>query len=108
MLTDNKFTREHAKDPKRRAVSATTNVRWSDSQKIEAVTTYLMLGSLVLTSNVLKIPEVTLASWKKTEWWADVVKEIQAQENITLSNKLKSIVDKSLSLMGDRLENGDF
>ncbi len=107
MLTDNKFTREFTSDPRRRAVGAPTNVRWSDSQKIEAVTTYLMLGNLTLTSNVLKIPEGTLTAWKRTEWWQELVKEINAQENITLSNKLKKIVDKSLDLISDRLEHGD-
>ena len=108
MLTDNKYTLENTASPARRSVHAPTNKRWSDTQKIEAVTTWLMLGNLRATSRVLEIPEVTLLSWKKSEWWQEVVREITTQENLTLSNKLKKIVDKSLDIVTDRMENGDF
>lgn len=108
MLTDNKRRKESTEKPTRRAILAPTNIRWSDSQKIEAVTTYLMLGTVRATAAVLKIPEATVLNWKKTDWWQELVKEIKAQENITLSNKLKKIVDKSIDLVSDRLEHGDF
>lgn len=67
-----------------------------------------MTGQVRLTCNLLKIPEQTLLGWKRTEWWNDCVKELQAQENITLNNKLKKLIDKSLDLVSDRLEKGDF
>jgi hypothetical protein len=67
-----------------------------------------MTGSVRMTANLLKIPEPTVAMWKKTEWWNDVVKEVSTQENLTLNNKLKKLIDKSLDLVGDRLEHGDF
>lgn len=93
---------------KRRPVNATTNLQWSDSQKIEAVQTYLLLGSVKQTSFALKIPEPTLIQWRAKQWWKDLEKEFRTQENITLSNKLKKLIDKSLDLVGDRLEKGDF
>lgn len=105
MLSDSK----QSKGPdKRRPVNSTTNLSWSDSQKIEAVQTYLLLGSVKQTSFALKIPEPTLITWRTKDWWKDLEKEFKTQENITLSNKLKKIVDKSLDLVGDRLEKGDF
>lgn len=97
-----------AKSPKRRAVDAPTNVRWSDSQKIEALQTFLLLGGVRAAANALKIPEVTIRSWQRQEWWQEMVKDISAQENIAVSNKLKKIIDKSLDLTLDRLEKGDF
>lgn len=93
---------------KRRPTNATTNLLWSDSQKVEAVQTYLLLGSVKQTSFALKIPEPTLVSWRTKEWWKELEKEFKTQENITLSNKLKKLVDKSLSLVDDRLDKGDF
>lgn len=108
MLSDSKDERTLQHAPPPRPPGAKTNVRWSDNQKIEAATTFLMLGSLTLTSNVLKIPHETLKQWRKSEWWQELVTDIKSQENIVLSNKLKKIVDKSLDLMTDRLENGDW
>lgn len=82
--------------------------RYSDKQKIEAVTTYLMLGTIALTAAALKISESTLLSWKKSEWWKDLVQQIKDEENLVLSNKIKKVVDKSWDVVADRMEKGDF
>ena len=107
MLTDDE-KRKQLKTGRRRSVVAETNKHWSDSQKIEAVQTFLMLGSIKLVHATVKIPEQTLFAWKRSEWWGELVKELQVQDNIILSNKLKKIVDKSHENVLDRLENGDF
>lgn len=107
MLSDS--LRKKAKASRRsRAVDAGTNKQWSDKQKTEAVQSYLLLGNLALTGRLLSIPEVTLRVWKASTWWGDVVNEIKSQEKIELSNRLKKIVDASLSVVEDRLVNGDF
>lgn len=108
MLTDNDKKKDR-KSPARRAVSATTNRPWSDSQKLETVTTYLMLGgNVALTAATLKIPEVTVRYWKKSEWWQEVESELRREENLQLSARLKNLVEKSLDVVADRLENGDW
>lgn len=101
-------SRKALKGSKPRAIDAGSNYRWSDKQKTEAVQSYLTLGNLALTSRLLGIPEVTLRVWKKSQWWADMVAEMKAQENIELTNRLKKIVDASLAVVEDRLVNGDF
>jgi hypothetical protein len=106
LLSDNK-NRAKVPSSRRRATGAATNKHWSDSQKIEAVTTYLTLGNLVLTSNVLKIPEMTLRGWKQTQWWKDIESELRVQENIQLSSRLQRILDKTLEACEDRIQNGD-
>lgn len=93
---------------RRRAVNADTNKHWSDSQKIEAVTTYLALGELRLTAAVLKIPEITLRVWKQKEWWKDIERELRTQEDLVLSARLQKIISKSLEQVEDRLSHGDF
>lgn len=82
--------------------------RWSDSQKIEAVTAYLALGSLRLAAATLKIPFETLNSWTKTEWWKDTRDQLKTQEDLQVSNRLKRIMEKGLTVIEDRLENGDW
>lgn len=106
MLSDNE-NRAKIPSSRRRATGAPTNKHWSDSQKIEAVTTYLTLGNLVLTSNVLKIPEMTLRGWKQKQWWADIEAELRTQENIQLSSRLQRIIDKTLEAAEDRINHGD-
>ena len=82
--------------------------QYSDGQKIEAVTTYLMLGSLTLVASTLKININTLKLWKKSEWWKEVEADLRIQEDLQLSKRMQKIVERSLDVVEDRLENGDF
>lgn len=107
MLSDGSVFKE-LKSSKNRAVGATMK-RWSDRQKIEACTTYFMLGgNLSLTSEKLKIPYDTLKTWKKADWWKELEDDIRREERLTLSTKLRNLMDASLVLVQDRLENGDW
>lgn len=94
---------------RRRSVTAIANKKiWSDSQKIEAVTTFLALGNLALTAAVLKIPEGTLRIWKATIWWKDVQDELSIQEDLQLSSRLKNIIEGALAATEDRIKHGDY
>lgn len=106
MLTDS--TKLKKVTPKKRSVNATTNKHWSDSQKIEAVTTYLALGNMVLTSTVLKIPEMTLRGWKQKDWWKQIEDELSVQEDLQLSTRLKNIIETTISATEDRIKHGDW
>lgn len=106
MLTD--ADKPNQQSVRRRSVHAETNKHWSDSQKIEAVTTYLALGNLVLTSSVLKIPEMTLRGWKQKDWWKEVEIELSVQENLQLSTRLKKIIETTITATEDRIQNGDW
>lgn len=107
MLSDSDKLRSVA-SRKKRPLTGVNNMHWSDSQKIEAVTTYLALGNLVLTSSVLKIPEMTLRAWKQKDWWREIESELAVQEDIQLSSRLKRIVETTLSAAEDRIQNGDW
>jgi transposase-like protein len=87
---------------------ATTNTSWSDKQKLEAVQTYLMLGNLAMTCRVLKIPEQTVRTWRKSTWWKELEGELRIQDEMQLSARLKKVMEKSLDAVDERLEHGDF
>lgn len=93
---------------KKRPTTGVNNMHWSDSQKLEAVTTYLALGNLVLTASVLKIPEMTLRLWKQKDWWKEIEGELKVQDDIQLSGRLKRIIETTLSATEDRIKNGDW
>ena len=93
---------------KRRSLTAGSGVPWSDSQKLEAVQTYLMLGSVRMTSAALKIPEITIKVWRASTWWKDLESELKIQDELQLSTRLKKIAEKSFAAVEDRLEHGNF
>ena len=92
---------------RRRAITKSL-ARWSDSQKLEAVKTYLILGNLSLTASSLKIPLPTIKDWKKSEWWKQIQNELMVQEDLQLGDRLKKIVNRSYDVIEDRMANGDF
>jgi hypothetical protein len=67
-----------------------------------------MLGSIALTAATLKIPERTLWYWKRSEWWSELVNEVKKEDRLVISSKLRKVLDRSWSLVEDRLENGDW
>ncbi len=104
-LTDSE-AHKHRRLP-RRAIDA-KGKHWSDSQKLEAVQTYLMLGSTRMVSAALKIPEVTIKIWRSSAWWKDLESELKIQDELQLSTRLKKIAEKSFAAVEDRLEHGNF
>ena len=108
MISDSVFKKELA-SPKKRRGPNDENKFYTDSQKIEAVTTYFLLGgNLALTARKLKINEGTMRCWKATQWWKDLEREIRSEERLKLSSKLKKIIGTSWEAVEDRLEHGDF
>lgn len=81
---------------------------WSEKKKIEALTTFLATGSQAHTSAITGIPEETIRTWRKSEWWAERTREFKSDNNIVLDNKLTKVMDRALDAVLDRLENGEF
>lgn len=84
------------------------NATWSIEKKIEAVTTYLALGNLRHVAAVTGVSHGMIKQWRIQPWWKEVEAEIIASRRIQSANKLSKIVDKSLDVIDDRLDNGDF
>lgn len=81
---------------------------YSDSQKLEAVKLWLVCGNLSHTAAALNLPLPTIRNWRYSEWWKELVEELKAEENIQLNNRLRAIAEKSMTVLEDRLENGDW
>ena len=81
--------------------------KWPVEKRIEVVTKYLALGNLRLVSELTGVSYGLIRMWKGEPWWTDLVAEIRATRHINVDNKLSKIVDKSLEMLGDRLENGE-
>lgn len=80
---------------------------WSDNQKLQAVSTWLMLGNMAETAVVTGIPLQTLKVWKTTDWFKEYVLQLQTEEVQQMSGNLKRVVNKALKAVEDRLDLGD-
>lgn len=76
-------------------------------KRIEVVTKWMALGNMRLVSELTGVSYQLCRMWKQMPWWADLVAEIRASRDMQVDNKLSKLVDRSLELVGDRLENGD-
>lgn len=106
MISDSPTRAKRRSYPRRDVDSARKH--WSDSQKVEAVKTYLILGSVTLTAGALKIPRETLKYWRTMQWWREIEADLKTEDELQMSSRLKKIVAKSLDLVEDRLEHGNF
>lgn len=80
----------------------------SDSTKVEVVKTYLALGgNLSLTAASTGISIKTLEHWKAADWWKNLIAEMKRVEKLEMSQRTKMIIERSLELLQDRMENGD-
>lgn len=79
---------------------------WSDKSK--ACSLYMTNGNMRTVSEVLEIPYNTLCDWKNSDWWQQLVEEIRNAKRAKVGTKLSTIIDTSLEVVLDRLQNGDY
>jgi len=94
--------------PKRRRAVKGTNKHWSQSQKIEAVLTYIATGSEVKTAAATGIPKATLHIWRYQPWWKELQLQIQEEQDDEINADIAKIIEKGMATVSERLENGDF
>jgi len=80
---------------------------WSERQKYEAVTTYLLVGKWPIVSDQTKVPIDTLKKWKQSSWWKEMEDEIRTATRIDQGSSLHRIINKAASVVEDRLEHGE-
>lgn len=82
--------------------------KFSFEQKEEAVRVWLTTGNMRIAAATVGCAVQTIESWKKQDWWNQLVSQIKTEKNLVLGSRMSSIVDKSMDLIEDRLVNGDF
>ena len=81
--------------------------QWTQNQKLQVVSTYLMLGSATETALVTGVPLPTIKLWKLSDGFKEYSLQLQAEDIQQMDSNLKRIVDKSLRAVEDRLDLGD-
>ena len=83
------------------------NGAWSWQKKLEVATKYNELGNMRLVSELTGVPYSCLVEWKRSDWWPTLIEEVRKQKQLAKVKKMGDIVDRSLEILQDRLENGD-
>ena len=81
---------------------------WKESKRIEVVTLYLSTGSPSETSRISGVPLKTVESWMGKDWWKELIAKIRSEEDQALDAKLSKSMDRALTELMDRLENGEY
>ena len=81
---------------------------WDKRKQLEAVTTYLATGNMAETSRLINVPKGTIDKWKTSDWWKDLIEEIQSGEGQKQDNKMSKVIDKALDTLVERIESGDY
>ena len=87
---------------------STRRDRWSWEQKVEVATLFMQLGNMRLVCEKTDVPYQTILDWRKTEWWPELIDEIKQIKRSKTGTKLAEIIEQSIAVVQDRLENGDF
>jgi len=86
--------------------SLQTGISWS--KRMEVVARYMLLGNMRLVAEQTNISYSTLMSWKNTDWWPEMVSQLKRQKQTKTNDNITKLIEQSLDVMQDRLDNGDF
>lgn len=81
---------------------------YPEKKRIEVATAHAMGLSSTMIAAATGVKAQTIRVWRMQEWFKDLVEEIRREDDNTVDAKLTNLVSKSLDVITDRLERGDF
>lgn len=81
---------------------------YTDKQKLLALKTYVVTGSVVTSAQESGIQYMYLRTLVQTQWWKDSIKEIRKEEEDILDTEISGLITSSVDILKDRLKNGDW
>lgn len=81
---------------------------WNETDRIKAAVCYALTGNAKRVEEITRIPSGTIRQWKTQPWWPQVIDRIRQEHDDELDVKFTGIIDKTIGVINDRLEKGDF
>ena len=81
---------------------------YPEKKRIEVAAAHAMGLSSTMISAATGVKAQTVRVWRMQDWFKDLVEEIRREDDNTVDAKLTNLVAKSLDVITDRLERGDF
>ena len=82
---------------------------WPEKKKLEVCT--LFNAGVVSSSDLERltlVPAATIREWRRSEWWTEMSETVHESMDAEVDAKYSKIINKSLEVVQDRLESGDF
>ena len=76
--------------------------------RIEAVALYACHGNVAEVARIMNMNPATVRTWKQTEWWNEMLRRVQMEDDELLDSKFSKVVNRAVDEINDRLENGEF
>lgn len=80
---------------------------WPEETRHKAAAIYATIGDVKETARLCEVPESTIKNWRKQLWFYDIIQEIREENNEAIDVTFNAIINKSLTQILDRVENGD-
>ena len=80
---------------------------WPESKKIEAATVYTVTRNFDKTKELTGVPRYVLKKWADQAWWVETMNKVVKGRNDALDAKITEVLDKTVDLISDRLDNGE-
>lgn len=83
--------------------------KWSEEKKYEVVLHYFVKGNnnSKAAARATGVPADTIRGWTKTQWWAEMMREVRARHADRLDGKFTYLLDKLSAELVDRIDNGE-
>lgn len=81
---------------------------WNENDRIKAAVCYALTGNAKRVEEITRIPAGTIRQWKTQPWWPQIIDRIRQEHDDELDVKFTGIIDKTIGVINDRLEKGDF
>ncbi len=81
----------------------TNGSKYSDEQRTQAAIHYAVTGSLVKTEQATGIPDSTIGTWKKQDWWEELVGSVRNEKGEEHRAMYSQIVDKAQRITLEKL-----
>jgi len=85
----------------------TNGSKYSDEERIQAAIHYAVTGSLVKTEEATGIPDSTIGTWKKQDWWVELVGSVRNEKGEEHRAVYAKIVDKAQKQTLDKLPDAN-
>jgi len=73
----------------------TNGSKYSDEERTQAAIHYAVTGSLVKTEEATGIPDSTIGTWKKQDWWEELVGSVRDEKSGEHRANYVEIIDKA-------------
>lgn len=84
------------------------NSNYTKQQKIEAVSVFVVIGSIRETSRFVGMPYETLVGWVRSDWWQECITQTHLINKHIINARTASVINKAFDNVEERMDKGEY